>query len=192
MSEQWRNRTVVDDQLNDVYDGNIWKSFINYKGVPFLSEPLTFGLMINVDWFQPYKHVQYSVGAMYITVLNLPRHLRNKTNNIILIGLMPGPRESSCDINSYIAPLVEELNLFWHGIEMPVHGFSSKQTVRCALLSAACDLPAGRKLCGFLSFNARFGCTRCLKQFVGEVGNQNFSDFDREKWSPRDEKNIEK
>ena len=60
---------------------------------------------------------------------------------------------------------------------MTVYGFSSKQIVRCALLSAACDLPAGRKLCGFLSFNARLGCSRCWKEFPGCVGNQDFSGF---------------
>lgn len=100
LSEHWRNRSVVDDKFRDVYDGKMWKDFINYRGVPFLSEPLTFGLMINMDWFQPYKHVQYSVGAIYITVLNLPRHVRNKTNNVILVGLMPGPNECPGNVNS--------------------------------------------------------------------------------------------
>ena len=28
----------------------------------------TFGLMLNVDWFNPYKHTQYSVGALYFKV----------------------------------------------------------------------------------------------------------------------------
>ena len=53
------------------------------------------------------------------------------------------------------------------------------------MLSAACDLPAGRKLCGFLSFNAHYGCTRCWKEFPGEIGNRDYSGFDRESWLPR-------
>ena len=32
----------------------------------------------------------------------------------------------------------------------------------CALLCAACDLPAGRKLCGFLIYTATYGCSCCL------------------------------
>ena len=171
LSEQWRNRVVLKDELRDVYDGKIWKDFINYEGVPFLSQPLSFGLMINVDWFQPYKYVQYSVGVIYISLLNLPRHERNKPNNIILIGIIPGPHEPSCDMNSYITPLVDELNLLWHGKEMTVYGFSSKQIVRCALLSAACDLPAGRKLCGFLSF---WGVLDVGRNFLGVLGTRIF------------------
>lgn len=183
--EAWRSRRVENGELKDVYDGKIWSEFMNYNGTPFLSKPFSFGLMINVDWFQPYKHVQYSVGAIYLIILNLPRHMRNKTENIILLGIMPGPHESSYNVNSYITPLVEELNNFWHGKEMNVSGFSSKQVIRCALLCAACDLPAGRKLCGFLSFNARYGCTRCMKEFPGEVGSMDYSGFNRENWSKR-------
>lgn len=49
--------------------------------------------MLNLDFFQPYKHVQYSLGAIYMTVLNLPRSDRNKIENVILVGLIPGPNE---------------------------------------------------------------------------------------------------
>ena len=91
-------------------------------------------------------------------------------------------------MNTFLNPLVEELKCLWHGQEMTVCGFTSKQLVRCALLCAACDLPAGRKLCGFLSFNARLGCTRCWKEFPGEVGDRDYSGFDRENWKPRENK----
>lgn len=37
----------------------------------------------------------------------------------------------------------------------------------------------------FLSYNARYGCSRCLKPFEGSVGNQNFSGFDRRLWQNR-------
>lgn len=99
----------------------------------------------------------------------------------MLVGIIPGPHEPSLDINSFIGPLVSELNTLWDGKEMDVCGYSSKQTIRCALLSAACDLPAGRKLCGFLSF---FGCSKCWKEFPGEIGNTDFSGFDK-KSQPR-------
>lgn len=36
---------------------------------------------------------QYSVGAIYLIVLNLPRHERFKEENIILVGMTPGPNE---------------------------------------------------------------------------------------------------
>ena len=83
--------------------------------------------MLNIDFFQPYKHVQYSLGAIYLTFLNLPRRLRNKTNNIILVGLIPGPKEPKHDLNSYLEPLVNELKQFWKGIELDVYTFTWKE-----------------------------------------------------------------
>ena len=49
----------------------------------------------------------------------------------------------------------------------------------------ACDLPAGRKVCGFLSHSASRGCSKCLKEFTGQVGAMNYSGFDRSFWHPR-------
>ena len=120
--EEWRSSyNTSPGVMKDVYDGKIWKEFQNYNGSSFLSEPFSLELMINVDWFQPYKHTQYSVGAIYVTVLNLPRHLRNKTNNIILVGILPGPHEPKCNMNTYLEPLVNELKSLWSGKEMDLH-----------------------------------------------------------------------
>jgi len=44
--------------------------------------------------------------------------------------------------------------------------------------SVTCDLPAGRKVCGFLSHSATLGCSKCLKEFPGAVGNKDYSGFD--------------
>lgn len=183
--QEWRSSNSSFGVMKDIYDGKIWKEFQNVNRTPFLSEQFSFGFMINVDWFQPYKHVPYSVGAVYITILNLPRRLRNKPNNIILVGILPGPHEPKLSMNTFLQPLVEELKVLWSGKAMNIEGFSTKQVVRCALLCAACDLPAGRKLCGFLSFNSHYGCTRCWKEFSGSVGSFDFSGFDRNSWVPR-------
>ena len=63
----------------------------------------------NIDWLQHYKHIQYSVGVVYLVFLNLPRSIRYKRQNVILFGVIPGPSEPSLSINSYLLPLVREL-----------------------------------------------------------------------------------
>lgn len=70
------------------------------------------------------------------------------------------------------------------------HGTHSEElSIQCALMCAACDLPAGRKVCGFLGHSAKLGCSRCLKHFSGSVGCMNYSGFDRSEWTPRTKKN---
>ena len=98
--ELWRNRSVQPNVLRDVYDGNVWKEFQSFRGVPFLSSSLAFGLTLNLDWFRPFKHTKYSVGAIYVTIQNLPRNLRYKPEYVSLIGILPGPSEPSNIITS--------------------------------------------------------------------------------------------
>ena len=70
---------------------------------------------------------------------------------------------------------------------MDIHRGSKvvKEIVQCALLCCACDLPAGRKVCGFLGHSASLGCSKCLKSFTSKVGNMKYSGFDHCTWTPR-------
>ena len=77
-----RERESDSHILKDLFDGKVWKDFLVYKGKPFLSNPGNYGLMLNFDFFQPYKHVPYSVGVIYLTVMNLPRELRYKQETL--------------------------------------------------------------------------------------------------------------
>ena len=60
----WKSRVVPHGVMSDIYDGAVWASFLYVDGKEFLKSHCGIGLLINVDWFQPYKHVQYSVGAI--------------------------------------------------------------------------------------------------------------------------------
>lgn len=79
--------------MADIYDGQVWKNSATINGRPFLSKPHHLGLMLNCDWFQPFHHTQYSIGVIYLVILNLPRTIRFKPENIIIAGIIPGPNE---------------------------------------------------------------------------------------------------
>lgn len=140
---------------------------------------------LNIDWFQPYKLTQSSVGVIYLTILNLPRFVRNDRQYVLLVGVIPGPHEPKRDINSFLQPLVDELEVFWSGQYIKVASSLQPQLVRCALIYVACDLPASRKVAGFLGHMANLGCSKCLKEFPGEIGKKNYSGFDHSLWPPR-------
>ena len=63
--EHWWKRQGTVDILEDVYDGKVWCDFQVVNGRDLLSQPHSFGLTMNIDWFQPFKHTKYSVGAIY-------------------------------------------------------------------------------------------------------------------------------
>ena len=142
--------------------------------------------MLNVDWFNPYDETPYSAGVIYFAILNLPRSERYKFENIILAGIIPGPREPKKHINTYLLPIVKDLKRLYTGVVMVNPGsFCGTTLVSIILSCVSCDLPATRKVCGFYSFSSFYGCSKCLKQFVTtSFGNK--PDFDIRLWQPRE------
>ena len=112
--EKWCNRSVQDSILEDIYDGQIWKDFMEYDGKPFFSVPFNFGLTLNIDWFQPFKRTNYSVGTIYVAIQNLPGEQRFLSENTILVGIIPC--EPSKVINTILEPLVNNLLKLWDGV----------------------------------------------------------------------------
>ena len=126
--ELWRSRDMPNGFLADIFDGRIWKEWQYVDGQPYLASPRNYAFMLNVDWFQPFKHSLYSVGALYMVLMNLPRSERFKPENVFLVGVIPGPHEPKLNINSYLQPLVAELNVLWKGgISVESHSCIEKQ-----------------------------------------------------------------
>lgn len=113
LCERWRNRQTIAGTYRDIYDGRVWKQFQSVSERPFFETARNYGLMLNIDWFQPYKHSPYSVGAIYLSLLNLPRDYRYRKENVIIVGIIPGPDEPKRSINSYLRPMVDELKELW-------------------------------------------------------------------------------
>jgi hypothetical protein len=182
--ENWRKRTTIDGSLFDVYDGKYWNSFEKDKEV-FVLKSGSLMLSLNVDWFSPTKTMNYSVGAIYLIVNNLPRSERYHRENIILVGIMPGPKEAKLDsINFFLKPMVDELEELYHGITL-----KDGRTIRAALMSINCDLPAIKKVCGFTAFNSFIPCHKCSDRYPGQPGRpqaRDLSNFDDCTWHQRD------
>ena len=117
-------------------------------------------------------------------IQNLPRDVRYRVENIILIGIMPGPKEAKKTINSFLTPLVIELQEAWdHGFKNTMSPQNIPVRIKLALSCVACDIPASRKVCGFLSHNASLGCNKCLKHFPCSFGKAtDYSGFKPEEW----------
>ncbi|GBC30008.2 hypothetical protein GLOIN_2v1776801 [Rhizophagus irregularis DAOM 181602=DAOM 197198] len=151
--------------ISDIYNGKIWKEFPSrldssnsFKFFTSETADSHLGIMINLNWFQPFESSSYSCGAIYGVICNLPCEIRFKKENMLVLGLLPGPHEVKLHkINHYLAPIVDDLLELWE------NGF---------------DLPSiARKLCGHIS--ALAGCHRCHKRADGEEGQRaNFGGFD--------------
>src|SRR6266480_551571 len=89
----WANRSGFDNILTDIYDGRVWKTFKDETSLNFFRSEVAdshLGLMLNLDWFQPYDGTIHSTGAIYAAICNLPRNIRFLHENLLLLGLLSG------------------------------------------------------------------------------------------------------
>ena len=115
-----------------------------------------------------------------MAIQNLPRSERYTSENVLLIGVIPGPHEAKKTVNTYLKPLVNELLELWKGIIM-------LSSCSHSSICTSCDIPASRKVSGFVGYSAYCACSRCLKPFSTEKfwGKADYSGTDRASWTPR-------
>ena len=108
---------------------------------------------------------------MYLVFLNLPREVRQGRENVLLVGVIPDMK-SEPKTNTFLKPLVQELKQTWGDVFFLLYSHKSHNTLKCfklALICVGCDIPASRKLCGFLGHSATSGCKKCKKKYFLEV-----------------------
>jgi Transposase family tnp2 len=152
---------------SDIYDGKVWKTFSSSDGSPFFTLKTAtthLGLLINLNWFQPFTYTQHSTGAIYASICNLLRSERNKPENIIYLSFLSGLKEVGLErINHYLAPIVDELLELWNGWRIPkTHECPEGLDIKVALIIGSSDTPATQKLFGHRS--AVMKCYRCDKR----------------------------
>jgi hypothetical protein len=97
-------------------------------------------------------------------------------------------------MSKLLKPMVDELQYLQRGVKL------SQCTVRAILLCVSCDLPAGRKVCGFKSSNCC--CSKCTFQFrhadshrlnknqTGTVWEYFCDGYDYQNWAPRSNEEV--
>ena len=164
----------------------MWQSFgVNNSDCTFFKDLHNIALIINVDWFKPFKRSEYKIGRIYMNVLNLPRTDRYKRKWTMLIGLIPGPSEPKQSINSFLKPLVDDLIELWNGVPLDS---DTGRVIKGALIAVSCDIPAARKVCQFLGHKANKGCSRCefeAQQENPHVATSRMSYYTTEEAVPR-------
>ena len=124
--------------------------------------------MFNNDWFKPVKRTEYSLGVMYLVLLKLSRSERLKCEKNFVLGIIPGPKEPSSRINTYLKPIVYELLQFWSGVILKEQ--ENPGLYNLALSCISNDILATQKCGRFFQHNAKKGMKIIFMLFVQPVG----------------------
>ncbi|HMK58015.1 MAG TPA: hypothetical protein VK462_03090, partial [Nitrososphaeraceae archaeon] len=102
--------------LTDIYDGQVWRTLkesSEESSENFFRKEVAdshLGLILNLDWFQPYDGIVYSIGVIYTAICNLLHDIRYRRENLLTLGILSGLNEISLHkINHYLIPIIDEL-----------------------------------------------------------------------------------
>jgi hypothetical protein len=156
------------DQIGDIFDADHYnrlkqtKVTIDGEEKPhcFFSNPRDIALGLSTDGFCPFKRRKLTCWPLLLFNYNLPPDVRTHLNNLICVGIIPGPSAPK-DMNSFLLPLVDELIELAKGVKT-IDVLEGEYFILCAhLLHGFGDIPAVAKLMEFLGHNGIFACRFC-------------------------------
>jgi hypothetical protein len=179
------------DELRDVQDGASIRTLKGPDDKPFMCETrngeLRLAWSLCVDWFNPYQNKaagkSASVGSIVMACLNLPPNLRYKSENLFIVGIIPGPREPSREqINHLLRPIVSKLIISWsQGTWFTrTHKYARGRLARCAISESVNDLQASKKVNGCAAWPAEYFCSFCMTR------KSDINNIDWTSWEMRD------
>lgn len=111
---------------------------------------------------------QHSTWPVLWVIYNLPLHLSTKRKYTILSLLISGPQQLRNNIDVYLAPLIDDLKLFWDkGVRMFDANSKSNFTLRTIVFCTINDFPAYGNLSGYNTKVAK-ACPICQDNMVVE------------------------
>jgi hypothetical protein len=116
---------------------------------------------LNADGFVPFERRIFSLWNFIFTILNLPRGVRFK-NEFSLLCSVNQPDKSG--FNGILHVLVSELQNLERGFYVETE-HSGKVKCKVRLVMVCCDIPATRKVLGFVGSNATAACNFCKYSF---------------------------
>ena len=120
-------------------------------------------LALSADGAQLFKRGKADCWFLMLVNLSLPIERRTKAENLISVGIIPGP-QAPRDLNSFLEPLVEDLQSLEIGIPCWSPVMNKKITLRAYLLFFFGDMPAVAKLMCMHGHNAKKPCRVCMAQ----------------------------
>lgn len=155
--------------LADIFDGTHYRNLLNKcvsiageeLGHKFFSNPSDIALGLSTDGFAPFDSNNVSCWPIILFNYNLSPAIRFQLENIMCVGIVPGPSQPK-DINTFVEALIEELEDLARGV--PAFHSVEKRAFRLHAYLLVCfgDMPAVSKLMCMTGHNGKVPCRACM------------------------------
>lgn len=149
-------------EMSDIQDSPVWKEAYSSNGI-FNGDLRGIGLSLCTDGVNPFSHlrVTYSMWPIMMTLLNMPRKLRNAFGNIMLLGIIPGSgKKEPALLSPYLEIVVDELLQLSNSSTYDAYVGAPFQ-MKVELLLYVLDYPGVCKVFNVSGSGAYKGCMWC-------------------------------
>jgi hypothetical protein len=173
--------------VGDVFDGAHYRSLLTQnisiadETLPFwfFSDPRDIALGLSTDGFGPFKLRDRTAWPIILFNYNLHPEERFQKDNIISVGVIPGPKKP-VDADSYLWPLVQELLQLTVGVTAFDALTKTLFLLRAFLLIVFGDMPAIAMIMRMKGHNAKRPCRICkIKAVRNDVSKTLYVPLDR-------------
>jgi hypothetical protein len=176
----YNTETYKDGFMQDFFDGKLYRDrlseYVTIRGKQldhrYFSgkHDIAFALTTDGVAIFPRQRLGGPVAwPIAVINLNLPPDIRTHLENIIVLGVVPGPTEPK-DIGSFLYPFIIEAEVLAKGVSIPSYDSLHQQDilldVHAYTLMAIVDIPAGSKLLNVKGQNGRLPCRLCWIQAI--------------------------
>lgn len=156
-------------KVTDIFDGAHYRSLLETfvtvgdDQLPFwfFADPRDIALGLSTDGFAPFKRRKKTAWPLILFNYNLPPDVRFHKENIISVGVIPGPKKP-WDADSFLWPLIQELLQ----LAMGITAFDALSKVlfilHAYLIIVFGDIPAVSMLMRMKGHNAILPCRMCM------------------------------
>ena len=160
----------ISGRMYDIHDSPSWNNAFSHD--QFCGDSRGIALSLCTDGVNPYsvQGVSYSMWPIMLTILNLPRHIRNLFTNIILAGIIPsnGSHEPK-QIAPYLELVVHELLMLANSTVYDAYQ-SAPFKLKIHILSYVLDYPGVAKVFSLTGTGAYKACVWCdIKGLCGHL-----------------------
>ena len=156
--------------FRDVFDGVNYQALrsapVTVHGEPiaspvnYFADPRDIALGLSTDGYGIFTRGQATAWPLIIFNYNLPPKIRFHSDNLLVLGVIPGPNKPA-DMDSFLIPLAEELFQLATGVEAYDALSRSRFNLRAFLLLVFGDFPAVSMLMKMKGVNGISPCRSC-------------------------------
>ncbi|KAF8676920.1 Transposase family tnp2 [Rhizoctonia solani] len=166
---QYRSRRRPEpNTLSDIFDGRYYlqllQEFVYLGGTRlghrFFSSNTDMALGLSTDGVGPFKTRKQQCWPLIIINYNLPPSIRTRLENILCLGVIPGPRTPK-ELDTFLEPFIDELEELARGV--PAFNAANRHpfVLRAYLIAAFGDMPAVAKMMEMKGPNGKLPCRAC-------------------------------